>query len=370
MQSLLKRHEYFPNLNGLRFIGALSIILLHIEDVKKIEHKQAVWWIRYFNVDGGHLVSLFFVLSGFLITYLLLKEKSDNNAIDIKKFYVRRILRIWPLYYLIGIVGFFVFPLLGVYFYGSYDHNMQNHCWLHFLLYILFLHPFTVSHFIGAAWSVRVEEAFYLVWPAALNKTKRYVMLFVIVIILTIAVRNFSFLLLHYYHIRALKIASHLATDYRFSCMAMGAIAAYIYIQGKLHLLNILYSKKVQYAVYMIILLLFLFRVNIPGINFEFYSVFFAIMVLNLATNPQSVLKLNYNWMNYLGKISYGLYLFNPIMRNLSLELVMRVFNRDVTGWQANIALYTLTILSTVIISALSYEFFEKPFLGLKKYFV
>jgi peptidoglycan/LPS O-acetylase OafA/YrhL len=78
---------YFPNLNGLRFFAAFSVMLYH-----------------FFGeglINGHYGVVLFFVLSGFLITYLLFEEKEKFGKIEIKKFYFRRILRIWPLYYLV-----------------------------------------------------------------------------------------------------------------------------------------------------------------------------------------------------------------------------------------------------------------------------
>jgi peptidoglycan/LPS O-acetylase OafA/YrhL len=86
-----------------------------------------------------------------------------------------------------------------------------------------------------------------------------------------------------------------------------------------------------------------------------------------LAANPKSILNLNYKWMAYLGKVSYGLYMYHPIMRILSLELTEHVFKREISGWQMNFVLYTTTISSTIVVSILSYEFFEKKFLTLRK---
>ena len=101
---------YFPGLNGIRFIAATMVIIAHIEGFK---NKMGYWNINDNNVInqlGNQGVKIFFVLSGFLITYLLLKEKARFKSIDVRKFYIRRILRIWPLYFLVLLGGFFIIP--------------------------------------------------------------------------------------------------------------------------------------------------------------------------------------------------------------------------------------------------------------------
>src|SRR5687768_1669565 len=107
----LDKVVFFKGINGLRFFAAFAVIITHIELLK-----GHFGYIHYWNEPmifhaGGLGVYFFFVLSGFLITYLLLAEKSRFGEISILKFYVRRMLRIWPLYYLIVIIGFFVLPL-------------------------------------------------------------------------------------------------------------------------------------------------------------------------------------------------------------------------------------------------------------------
>ena len=97
---------YLPGLNGIRAIAAIGVMLSHIN---LSLHSFKISSISLFGFDennkqsqwnlGEQGVTMFFVLSGFLITFLLLKEKKQSNKISIKKFYIRRILRIWPLYY-------------------------------------------------------------------------------------------------------------------------------------------------------------------------------------------------------------------------------------------------------------------------------
>ena len=90
--------RYFPNLNSLRFVAASLVIIHHVESRKHFFKLDNLYQIDFFEIIGKLGVVLFFVLSGFLITSLLLQEYEEKNSISFKKFYMRRILRIWPLY--------------------------------------------------------------------------------------------------------------------------------------------------------------------------------------------------------------------------------------------------------------------------------
>ncbi|MEI6088545.1 MAG: acyltransferase, partial [Bacteroidota bacterium] len=97
---------YFPNLDGLRSIAVMLVVVWHIEIHKvRFGFKQL-----YFNDTGFMGVSIFFVLSGFLIAYILLVEKDLNQKVNFKAFYIRRILRIWPLYFFTLLFGYFIYP--------------------------------------------------------------------------------------------------------------------------------------------------------------------------------------------------------------------------------------------------------------------
>jgi peptidoglycan/LPS O-acetylase OafA/YrhL len=356
--------KYFPNLDGLRFIGAIAILILHVESIKILKGIAPLQWFMHYHPLGDLAVCMFFVLSGFLITYLLLKEKERTETINLKGFYIKRILKIWPLYYFMIIFGILVTPwmadVMGAK--GAVE-------FLPIALYCLFVPTRMFQYGTGAAWSVRVEEAFYLVWPLLLRRYKSYIKIACGVIVLVIVMRNGAAYLDKYFPSHVMNHINVEIRDYCVSCMAIGGMGAYLFIKGRQGLLSFLYSKDVQWAVYIITAVLLVFLVQIPFINYEFYSMLFAFMVLNLATNPASVIKLDYKWMNYLGKVSYGIYMYNPFMRLFSLDLVIKMHGRDFTGWLPNVMLYGFTIISTIIISVLSFELFEKRFLNLKKKF-
>ena len=106
---------FFPNLDGLRFFSFLIVFFAHSFSADYDYIKESTWYqvikIRMFT-DGDIGVSFFFVLSGFLINYLLLKEREFTGKTDVKAFYIRRILRIFPLYYFCVFFGFVIFPVL------------------------------------------------------------------------------------------------------------------------------------------------------------------------------------------------------------------------------------------------------------------
>ena len=117
---------------------------------------------------------LFFVLSGFLITYLLLVEREDRHRIDIPRFYLRRILRIWPLYFLIVGICQFLIPVKGlfgldsIYSVTAPNFRLASLYYLLFLPNLAFLTVWPVNPLLGYTWSIGVEEQFYLLWPVLL----------------------------------------------------------------------------------------------------------------------------------------------------------------------------------------------------------
>ncbi|QEC41955.1 acyltransferase family protein [Pseudobacter ginsenosidimutans] len=110
MKNIHQPKTYFKGLNGLRFIAAFLVLMLHAELIRV---KYGLFNLKDYSLfNCGHLaVEFFFVLSGFLITYLLLEEDRDTGTINIKSFYMRRVLRIWPLYYIILIIGLVLIPV-------------------------------------------------------------------------------------------------------------------------------------------------------------------------------------------------------------------------------------------------------------------
>src|SRR5690606_37840820 len=173
---------FFDGLNELRAFAALLVVFHHIEMFKDGDGIMSLFDNNYTNYFIGRIgknaVYLFFVLSGFLITFLLLQEKNKHGKVLLKKFYLRRIFRIWPLYYTIVIISFMLIPLLShnfeifsrtpTYYGMTMDNN--NYSLNAIMLFLLFLPNLALRLgiiVVGASqsWSVGVEEQFYILWP-------------------------------------------------------------------------------------------------------------------------------------------------------------------------------------------------------------
>ena len=187
--SIQKNKIFFPNLDGLRFVCFLAVFLYHCNETifPKIYNPKITSVLNFLFRNGNLGVNIFFVLSGFLITFLLIKEKEFKNTISLKNFYVRRILRIWPLFYLCVFLGFAVFPFFKYRTIPS-PFELSN-----FWSYIFFAGNFNFIKIWPAPpdalnlivlWSVAVEEQFYLTWPIILKyfSKKTYPYIFIIII--------------------------------------------------------------------------------------------------------------------------------------------------------------------------------------------
>ena len=371
MDKPVKAKIHFPNLDGLRFVGSFIILTLHMEELKVTTGKEPLTWVKNYLPIGGVDVTLFFVLSGFLIGYLLLKEKHDTGNIDARKYYTRRCLRIWPLYFLIILAGFFLFPYLGGKW-GINDLQLNSpYKYFDFILCMLFIPPYGMKmRAIGATWSIRVEEVFYIFEPLILKRTKKYVTIFLVIVIGIVLFRNGYMFVCRIFHLSPwFQHFQKIISFYRLSCMAIGGIGASFIVTDRRDILSILFRKDIQWAVYILTFSLIILNVHIPFIEHEFFSVLFCFVIMNLAANPKSIVRLDFKWMNYLGKISYGMYLYGAILRIFCLSLTEKIYGHDLSGVPMNLMFYLMTISFTIIISIVSFHFFETPFLKLKNRF-
>lgn len=146
--------NYVPSLNGLRAISIFIVLFHHLNAAGTFGAFHAPSFLG-FLFDGNFGVNVFFVISGFLITTLLLAEEQKNGTISLKNFYIRRIFRIFPAYYFVLFVYFLLQYFSVLYF--------TRESWLSSIFYYKYLVPGDAAT--GHFWSLSVEEHFYLVWP-------------------------------------------------------------------------------------------------------------------------------------------------------------------------------------------------------------
>lgn len=370
MNSLDTTNSKFDTLDALRFFAFFRIFLLHIPDFFNIPFFDKI------KNGGGIGVDFFFVLSGFLITYLLAKEKSTTGAVNAKRFMMRRIFRIWPLYYLGVCMAYANVTISRHYAFGINSGYMPN---------ILFSATFTENikmiiedNFPNGAplrvfWSLCVEEQFYILW-IILFKTIKFKHLSKVLVLLIAAAwcyRIISPSFLHNTMMTDLDLISKL--DY--FCIG-GLLALYIVTDAaNVKKLQSFFIPRIQLPIICLCFFFFYFvqilpnsiinnPVYFPTLSATIFTVLIACFIL-----PSAKYRIpNNSFIGKWGNISYGLYVYHtPVI--LVLMVLFKALHWQ-TSWFSLTVFILFSFFITLIISYLSYKFIEKPFLNLRnKYF-
>jgi len=326
----LKR-SHIPALDGIRAVSVLIVILYH----------GGVEW-----VPGDLGVSVFFVLSGFLITWLLFKEEDRTGYVSIKSFYIRRILRIFPAYY--------VFLAVSI----GFDY-VRGYRWDHALIYsgvfyvtnyynALHGHPPTA---IAHAWSLAIEEQFYLLWPFLFLMFRRRKEFLICAIVTVLLWRTYL------YGFRGVSTAYvYNAFDTRFDNLAIGCLLATLLHSGKFPRLLLNPSNPVALLTLGLLVVSRSFSSQLYHytLGFTVDALLISIVVVQAILLQDSSL---WRWLEhpvirYIGTISYPMYLYHIWGIGAALRLHV---------WPLPTA-----IVITVLLATGSYYLIEKPFLRLK----
>jgi peptidoglycan/LPS O-acetylase OafA/YrhL len=377
----MKDKIYFPGLNGIRFLAALWVIWGHVEVIKPWFGFAPISPPTRFRENLGDAVTVFFVLSGFLITYLLLAEIRTTGTIQVRKFYLRRILRIWPLYYLLVFLGFFGLPIIEHLFsFNGYYPLSDNNPLVYgiklteYLLFMPHLGAFLGSYItgIGHLWTIGIEENFYLMWPLLTKVFRKRILRLLLTII------GFKiFIILLSILIAPLPLVPEIIKQilgfinfFRIENMAVGGIGAYILFTNQQGILRIIFhpiSEKIILAL-MICNILF-FEGDFTLLSNQLSAVLYILFILNVSSNPRSTLKLENRVFNSLGNISFGLYMFHVLVIYLVMMAIKLLSPTPLDSTLFNILLYTVVTVLTISVAYLSYNYFEQPFLRLKQRF-
>lgn len=346
----------FPGLDGLRFYAALGVAITHAEQVAS--------WASVANVYplvstlGDTCVSGFFVLSGFLITFLLLDE-FESGGIHLLNFYARRALRIWPVYFALIILAFFILPAIPAMQVPGHDPAWTTSWWSNFSLYVIFaphvaLLWLTPIPFASVLWSIGVEEWFYSVWLLVLRKGLRPAVS--IAAIIAIAWAGTSWLPRRF---------PYLMSMLRFDCMAIGALFAALTLHEMTkpiltNLASLLRSRQAQTVV------LAALPFTLARQDHLSQALIFGALIFNLATNRNSLLKLDAPIHRHLGALSYSMYAFNTIAAVIAVRLVGSEIG---PRWLSGFADFFAALALTLLFAELSYYVIERPFLNLQGHF-
>lgn len=374
----------------MRAIAALAVVVHHIELFKSGDHIASLCQSHFFSFFirtlGKNGVHLFFVLSGFLITYLLLKEKEEYQSIFLKKFFYRRILRIWPLYYLIVFIGFVLIPFLAhsfdlfgnaTYWYGLIS-NPINYSAKSVVLYLLFLPNLALKYFLvpgcSQSWSVGVEEQFYILWPFLIYLFTRKKIVWVFLLLLLFIFFSNIFLPSASAHFisKSSFFQSNLIHRIRFiikvipfEFMTIGAIGGYLYAYYKVETINFTKSKFIYLGVLILMFTLLLFPITSSYFQNIILGFLFLCLILITINEENSIIFRN-RQMSYLGKISYGIYMYHPLVLFLVFPFANKYIDHGSTLLFYNLFVYFFTFLFTILLSHFSYKYFESVFIKIK----
>lgn len=369
MSTLKKVH--FPNLNELRFLCASLVILHHVEQVRANAGIFNLHHIDLFK-NGGLAVNVFFVLSGFLITYLLLVDIVLENKVDIKKFYINRTLRIWPLYFILVFIGFVALPLILHHpkFASKFPYLSAEGI----LLYIFFLpnlaNGIWTKHFLIPLWSIGVEEQFYLIFAPLISWFRNHVLKLLFAV----------FILRFFIQVFIKDAISNESLQYfinsmSFESMAIGGFFAWIYVFK--HPLEKLFTAKIFQVLCVGYVLYAIFyhspqslenSILFKSIGFVKQSIFSLAcggFIYNIATNQYSLFRLKNRLLDSLGTISYGIYMYHMIFVFAAITLIEK-FTFLQESLVSSLFVYFFVFGFTILTSFLSFRFIEKKILSFK----
>jgi len=366
----LQKRFYFPELDAIRFFLFWGVWGYHAlpreQNVYTDHHVPSAFASLITSLLKAGMASLdvFFILSAFLITELLLREKELRGVPDLKAFYIRRLLRIWPLY-------FFMIALAGI---VSIFDRTQPLGWAYALSFLLFagnwimvFRGFPHAEIIGPLWSVSFEEQFYLLWPLVVRRASKRNLTQIAIGLLALAALARLILLVKHTGGQPIWYNSFARLD----SIACGILLAAI-LHGcptfRVGLLTRLALLLAGISAWLIVGLrcglldpvptLLGGMIGYPLMSLGGVAIFLS--VLGAAQDGFPFLK--HSWLVYLGKISYGLYAHHFLGLQLSHHLLTRYHHAH--SWTLS-CLCALAI--TFSLAIVSFRWLESPFLRLKR---
>lgn len=366
---------YFRNLDSLRTIACFSVVFGHCSLINYHKWIGNEFMVKFIELIGAGYwgVRFFFVLSGFLITFLVLTEIEDTGKFSIQNFYARRFLRIWPLYYLTLFVGFIAYPYLRSLF-GLATPLSYNP-----LYYLFFLGNFNqidihkvaeasdkVLLIINVSWSVAIEEQFYLIFPLffIVPFLRKHI---IVVLFCSIAIS----ILFKITAKDAISLYTHTLANIFY--LGGGGVLAYFSKKEQFTLFINKLNRYIIGGIYIIgILTLMYLPSDYPALSIwhEFFILcFFCFVIAEQNYAHLSPIKYgNIGFLSKMGKYTYGAYLLHPILKGLGTLCQKAMHITEFSTFQSLYFTFFI-LLGTCIISYLSYHYFEMPFLRLKKRF-
>lgn len=363
----------FPGFDSFRFIAACLVVVCHIEIQKHYLKLPTLLPIETVFEIGKMTVTSFFAMSGFLITHLLIREKQETGSIHKMYFYIRRGLRIWPLYFLITGIAFGVLPHLSCGYVPLQSEDLQQHFTTKLLLYLTFLPQFIYLNHLpvpGAEqlWTIGTEEIFYLLWPILLSVFKLPVRVVCYVLGLYLLLKFAAYQSSAYYLNEAFNWPYYcfkILYYNKIECLMMGSLAAAWYHQHPERFRAI--TAHAAFPILTIGALLGLFACSqwYAPIDYLGYAAIFTLLLSYIGTQWTYPSERIRQADRFLGQITFSLYLWHFLV----VMVVLHYGYQPENGWKGEVFLYVLVLVVSILLAILSYFGIEKFFLNKQQAF-
>lgn len=354
--------SYYPALDGLRGVGCVLIVVYH-----NFPFLHSYLFFSFLAMD------IFFVLSGFLITDILMGSMGEPNYL--RNFYVRRLLRVFPLYYASLIFFLLVLPaLIRMPIPIGYFQANQVYFWTFTQNWLLIFHPTPNQPYLNHLWSMAVEEQFYLLWPLVVVLIRRPKALLALLAVLLVSFIVFRFWIwtrqlenMPYYNFYMytridgicigcmVALMQRIRRDFlsRYTALIVLGFAA---LNFGFYFLNLRYGDSFPY---------------LALVGFSTFSMIFGLLVHDIVNRNTRLTEQLFDipFLKWLGRVSYGTYILHwPLYLLLNPVLVTWAAGLLHLGGAQFLASTLVTVLAYGA-GYLSYRYFEMPFLRLKKRF-
>lgn len=349
-------NKFFGSLDGLRFLCIVGVIWHHTKPQVSID----VFELGFLGVD------FFFLISGFLIVTLLLREKTKSGEISLKKFYIRRALRIFPIYYGLLVV-------LAAYYALVKPDDPDAKMFFSLLpAYILFLSNWSLeqANNMTIYWSLAAEEQFYLIWPF-IEKLKSNTFIMVILVVGVIFNQLINFGVLDGFIIKLYgneDAASLKILDSTFTPILLGVLLAKLLnSEASFHCIARLNSSKFSSFFWGGALVIGLLGVSgdISGIQRLLIQCLMLFFLASVVVREDSIVApmMKLGLIKRIGQISYGMYVYHLLVLHIVVALLSAYFQ------YFSLLKFLTCFAMTAIIAELSFRFYETPLLRLKANF-
>jgi peptidoglycan/LPS O-acetylase OafA/YrhL len=364
--------SYAPALDGIRGIAIVLVLLHHYTLLEPQASTEAAFLVLL----GWAGVDVFFVLSGFLITSILIGSRESRRYFT--SFYARRTLRIFPLYYLIVFLAFYVLPLFPSWhdlLVGPHDGRQWRY-WLYLVNFEISKDNDFQHGVLDVAWSLAIEEQFYIVWAVVVWLVSPRALGWICGAIVATAPLARTIALAH----GADPVDVYVLPHYRADALATGALLAWLFHRGLLtHLKR---SAPWILAAAAVTAVSCAFADGTPWwwgpwtqrVGDSAFALAAAGLIIAVLTRPASSLwprALSAGWLRAFGKYSYCLYLIHlPIMRVVrEFVLAPEQFGALGSPWIGQVLFYAVATIPAFGLSWLSWKLYEAPILKFKERF-